>query len=89
VSAPERSDVPVALLSVESAALLSELAAWRLRDDTKPQAGVRAAAEGAKRRIDRMLYDLYTAREILIREMRASDDAAMARSERLLDDQDH
>jgi hypothetical protein len=72
------------MLDVETAALLSELAAWRLRDDTRPQAGVRAAADGALRRIDRMLADLQAARAALVTEIRASDAAAMARTGQLL-----
>lgn len=82
----ERSDSAVAMLDVETAALLSELAAWRLRDDSSPQPGVRAAAHGALRRIDRMLADLFAARAALMAEIRQSDDAAMARTEALLDE---
>lgn len=86
VSAPQRPDAAVAMLDVEVAALLTELAAWRLRDDTRPQPDVRAAADGALRRIDRMLADLHAARAALVTEIRQSDDAAMARSEVLLNE---
>jgi hypothetical protein len=67
--------------------LSATLAQWATRDDTKGegQAVIRDAADTAMETIDAMLRDLHTARAILAAEIRRSDDAAMARTEALLD----
>jgi hypothetical protein len=61
------------------------LAQWAARDDTKAQPGVRRAASEAVEAIDAMLRELHAAWAVLAAEIRRSDDAAMARSEALLD----
>jgi hypothetical protein len=67
--------------------LSAALAQWAMRDDTKSegQAVIRDAADTAMKTIDAMLRDLHTARVVLAAEIRRSDDAAMARTEALLD----
>jgi hypothetical protein len=67
-----------------AAVLSGELAAWATRDDSRPQADVRAAANTAVDAIDAMLAELYRARQALIGEMRQSDDATNARVDALL-----
>ncbi len=60
------------------------LALWETRDDTKAQPGVRRAASDAVDAIDAALRELHGIRSRLIPEIRASDDAAMARADALL-----
>lgn len=60
------------------------LALWATRDDTKAQPGVRQAANDAVDAIDGALRELYGLRSQLVSEVRAADDAAMARTEALL-----
>jgi hypothetical protein len=62
------------------------LALWETRDDTKAQPGVRRAASDAVDAIDAALRELHGIRSRLIPEIRASDDAAMARADALLAD---
>jgi hypothetical protein len=67
--------------------LSAALEQWATRDDTKGegQAVIRDTADTAMETIDAMLRDLHAARAILTAEIRRSDDAAMARTEALLD----
>ena len=60
------------------------LATWAARDDSKPQASVRQAANTAMDEIDAMLADLHRARQALMGETRASDDARAARVDAML-----
>ena len=60
------------------------LAQWEARDDTRPQPGVRRAANTAMDAIDTMLRELHAMRSRLVGEIRASDDAAAARADQLL-----
>jgi hypothetical protein len=60
------------------------LAQWATRDDTKPQTGVREAANTAIETIDAMLADLHRARAQLVTEIRDADDATMRRVDELL-----
>ncbi|HEY1914238.1 MAG TPA: hypothetical protein VGH27_01570 [Streptosporangiaceae bacterium] len=62
------------------------LAAWSRRDDTRAQPRTREAASTAMEAIDAMLAQLHAARAVLVTEIRRSDDAAMARTEQLLDE---
>jgi hypothetical protein len=61
------------------------LTVWDSRDDTRPQAGVRAAANTAVDAIDALLRDLHTMREALIGDIRRADDTDAARVDALLD----
>ena len=65
-------------------ALADALELWSDRDDSKAQPEVREAANTAIDRIDRMLAALHQARAELVSEIRASDDAAIARATALL-----
>ena len=60
------------------------LAQWAARDDSKPQPAVRQAANTAMDEIDAMLADLHRARQALMSETRASDDARAARVDAML-----
>jgi hypothetical protein len=64
--------------------LAIKLGQWEDRDDGKPQPHVRRAANDAMDEIDLMLRELHGMRARLIAEIRASDDAAMARTGELL-----
>ena len=60
------------------------LAQWQTRDDTRPQAEVRRAANTAMDAIDAMLAELHQMRSRLVGEIRASDDASAARVDAML-----
>lgn len=60
------------------------LALWEGRDDSKPQAQVRQAANRAMDIIDKMLAELHQLRSRLTAEIRASDDATAARVDAML-----
>ena len=60
------------------------LATWATRDDSKPQAGVRQAANTAIDEIDATMAELYAARAALVSEIHASDDASAARVDAML-----
>ena len=60
------------------------LGQWEDRDDTKAQPEVREAANTAMDAIDGMLRELHAMRSRLIGEMRAADDATVARVDALL-----
>jgi hypothetical protein len=64
--------------------LETALALWAIRDDTKAQPGVRQAANDAVDAVDAALRELHGIRSRLIPEIRAADDAAMARTEEML-----
>jgi hypothetical protein len=64
--------------------LAAALAQWETRDDTRPQPGVRRAANTAMAAIDDMLAELHQLRARLVSEIRDSDDAAAARADALL-----
>jgi hypothetical protein len=64
--------------------LETALALWTTRDDTKPQPGVRQAANDAVDAIDAALRELHGIRAGLVSEIRESDDAAVVRAEELL-----
>jgi hypothetical protein len=64
--------------------LTDTLDLWATRDDTQPQPEIRRAANTAMDAIDAMLRELYAMRSRLVGEIRASDDAAGARADRLL-----
>lgn len=65
-------------------ALAAYLALWAQRDDSRAQPHIRRAANGAVEAIDALTRELHALRSNLITEIRASDDAAMARTEKLL-----
>jgi hypothetical protein len=73
-----------ARLGYPAAALGAALAQWDTRDDTRPQPGVRQAANTAMDAIDEMLRELHALRSRLTGEMRAGDDATAARVDALL-----
>ncbi len=60
------------------------LAQWAQRDDSKPQAEIRQAANTAMDESDAMLAQLHAARSALIGEIHASDDATAARVDAML-----
>jgi hypothetical protein len=60
------------------------LAQWMARDDSRPQAEVRRAANTAMDAIDAMLAELHQLRGRLLAEIRISDQAAAARADALL-----
>jgi hypothetical protein len=64
--------------------LETALALWATLDDTKPQPGVRQAANDAVDAVDGALRELHGIRSQLISEVRAADDATMARTGELL-----
>jgi hypothetical protein len=60
------------------------LAVWESRDDARPQPEARRAANDAMAAVDGAIRELYGLRAGLTGEIRAADDAAMARSAELL-----
>jgi hypothetical protein len=60
------------------------LAQWAVRDDTKAQPEIRQAANTAMATVDDMLTALHRARQQLVTEIRASDDASAARADAML-----
>jgi len=64
--------------------LSAALGQWEARDDSKPQAQVRQAANRAMDIIDKMLAELHQLRSRLTAEIRASDDATAARVDAML-----
>jgi hypothetical protein len=60
------------------------LAQWTARDDTRGEPDVRRAASAAVGAIDAMLAELHALRARLLTEIRASDDAAAIRADKLL-----
>jgi hypothetical protein len=64
--------------------LATALAQWMARDDTRPDAEARQAANTAMDAIDAMLGELHVLRARLVSEIRASDHAAEARADELL-----
>jgi thiamine monophosphate kinase len=71
-------------LEVPAGLLRIALTRWQDRDDSKPQAEVREAANTAMDVIDGMLADLHAMRSRLVGEIRASDDAFAARVDAML-----
>jgi hypothetical protein len=65
-------------------ALSGALAHWAYRDNSKAQPEVRQAANVAVESIDAALAELHRIRGRLASQMRQSDDAAMRRTEALL-----
>ena len=61
------------------------LAIWSARDDSKPDAHARRCANDAVDAIDAALRELHAMRARLVGEIRASDDAAAARIDTLLE----
>jgi hypothetical protein len=71
---------------IDSAANIGAyLAIWAMRDDSKPDAPARRAANEAMDAIDRALAELHRLRERLVGDIRRSDDAAIARAGAMLD----
>jgi len=60
------------------------LAIWSMRDDGKPDAQARRAANDAMDAIDRALRELHALRERLVGDIRQADDAAAARVDAML-----
>jgi hypothetical protein len=60
------------------------LAQWAIRDETKAQPEIRQAANTAVAAIDDMLAALHRARQQLVTEIRAADDANAARVDAML-----
>ena len=60
------------------------LTVWASRDETRPQAGVRQAANIAVESIDALLRELYALRNGLLTEVRQADDVANARVDAML-----
>jgi hypothetical protein len=76
-------DAPGRLADI-AGVLGAALETWAARDDSRPQPGARQAANTAMDAIDAMLFRLHQARQQLVAEVRASDDAALARTGALL-----
>ena len=83
-TSPDLYDAALPALRSNVDGLGTWLAVWSARDDTKPDAHARRAANDAMDAIDSMLRDLHEVRAHLIGEIRASDDAADARADALL-----
>lgn len=64
------------------------LATWQARDDTKPDAHARRAANSAIDAVDAMLRELHAIRQLLISEVQQADRATAARVDALLADRD-
>lgn len=64
--------------------LAHALTLWAVRDDSRPQAEVRQAANTAMDAIDAILREAHELRARLVGEIRASDDATAARADELL-----
>jgi hypothetical protein len=78
---PPIPDPAAARLAADTAALGAALATWAGRDDSRPQAGVRRAANDA---IDAMISELYSLRGRLAGQIRVSDDLAAERADAML-----
>jgi len=79
------ADVP-GQMAAQAGLLDIALMAWAGRDDSKAQLGVRRAANTAITTIDDMIRELQATRAALVTEIRASNDAAMARTAAMLAD---
>jgi hypothetical protein len=77
-------DGPLSALRNNVEDLAVALAIWQARDDTKPDAHARSAANDAMDAIDGALDELHALRRSLVSEIRASDDATAARVDALL-----
>jgi len=75
---------PVTSLREQADALGTALAQWGQRETAADKAAARRAGSAAVNAIDAMLRDLYLIRGRLVSEIRAADDAAMARTDALL-----
>ena len=64
--------------------LTAQLNVWAGRDDTRAQPDVRTAGAAALTETDRAIAGMHQLRARLVDEIRASDAAAMERSEQLL-----
>ena len=73
-----------AKLEDQTGVLAVALAQWEVRQDTRPQADVRRAANTAMDAIDTMLAALHAMRARLVGEIRASDDAGAALADAML-----
>ena len=60
------------------------LAIWSARDDTKPDAPARRAANDAVDAVDAMLAELHQLRQSLVSDIRDSDDRSAIRADKLL-----
>ncbi len=74
-------DGPLSALRNNVEDLAVALAIWEARDDTRPGAHARLAANNA---VDARLQALHAIRARLITEVRASDDATAIRADKLL-----
>ncbi len=85
---PAERDLGTSGLEAYTVTLLDDLALWETRDDSKAQPAVTRAGYDAVDTIDALTRDLYRLRERLVGEIRASDDAAIARTDWLLRQQE-
>jgi hypothetical protein len=76
---------PMTALHSQVGVLGVALAPWAGRDDAKPQAEVRRAANTAMHAVDGLLRNLHQLRSCLVCEIRASDAASAARTDALLE----
>lgn len=68
-------------LEDQAGLLGASLAQWAYRDEAVDRAAARRAASTAVETIDGMLAELHRVRTALVTEIRADDDAAMARAD--------
>ncbi|MGH3171001.1 MAG: hypothetical protein ACRDN0_34665 [Trebonia sp.] len=87
----DAAPLPGAAYADESAAVLdtagdigAHLALWSMRDDSRPCAAARRAANDAMDAIDTALRELHALRARLVGDIRDSDDAAIARVDAML-----
>ena len=64
--------------------LAISLAIWGARDDTRPDAHARRAANDAMNAVDAMLQALHALRQSLVSDIRNSDDRSAERADKLL-----
>ncbi len=77
-------DAPLSALRNHVEDLAADLAIWQARDDGKPDAHARRAANDAVDAIDAAIKELHQIRARLITEVRVSDDATAARVDAML-----
>jgi hypothetical protein len=84
VTAPDPYDAALSAIRANVEDLAVWLAVWSARDDARLEPHARRCASDAVNAIDTLLQELHGIRGQLIPEMRASDDAALAHADALL-----
>ncbi len=81
---PDAYDAPLSAIRNHADDLGVSLGIWSRRDDSRPDAHARLAANSAMDSVDAMLRELYALRSALVGEIRASDDATGRRVDAML-----